>query len=249
MINIKNSREIELMKESGKLVGETLNMIESHIRPGISTLALDKICEEFIMSHGATPSFKNYNGFTGSICASVNNVVIHGIPSKEIILREGDIISVDCGAYLNGFHGDAARTFRVGEVSSEADRLIRITEESFFKGIEFAKVGQRVGDISNAIQTFVEANGLSVVRDFTGHGIGRDLHEDPSIPNYGVAHKGPKLRAGMAIAVEPMVNLGIYHVRVMGDNWTTVTSDGLLSAHYENTIIITENGPVITTLV
>lgn len=248
MINIKTAREIELMKNAGRLVGETLKLLESQIRPGISTLALDKIAEEFIMEHGAIPSFKNYNGFPGSICASVNHVVIHGIPSKAVILKEGDIISVDCGALLQGFHGDAARTFRVGQVSEEADRLIRITEESFFKGLEQAKVGQHLGDISAAIQKHIESNGFSVVRDFTGHGIGRDLHEAPSIPNYGTALRGPKLRAGMALAIEPMVNVGLYHVKVLEDNWTTVTRDGKLSAHYENTVIITEDGPLITTL-
>lgn len=249
MIIIKNAREIDLMKESGRLVGETLKLAEKSVRPGISTLALDKICEEFIMEHGAIPSFKNYNGFPGSICTSVNNVVVHGIPSKDVILKEGDIITIDCGALLNGFHGDAARTFKVGQVSEEAERLIRVTEESFFKGIMHAKVDNRLGDISNAIQEHIESNGFSVVRDFTGHGIGRDLHEGPSIPNYGVAHKGPKLRAGMALAIEPMVNLGTYHVKVLEDNWTTVTRDGKLSAQYENTVIITEDGPVITTLV
>lgn len=248
MINIKTAREIELMKNAGRLVGETLKLLESQIRPGISTLALDKIAEEFIMEHGAIPSFKNYNGFPGSICASVNHVVIHGIPSKAVILKEGDIISVDCGALLQGFHGDAARTFRVGQVSEEADRLIKITEESFFKGLEQAKVGQHLGDISEAIQKHIESNGFSVVRDFTGHGIGRDLHEAPSIPNYGTALRGPKLRAGMALAIEPMVNVGLYHVKVLEDNWTTVTRDGKLSAHYENTVIITEDGPLITTL-
>ncbi|MBR0576282.1 type I methionyl aminopeptidase [Proteiniclasticum sp. BAD-10] len=248
MINIKTAREIELMKNAGRLVGETLKLLESQIRPGISTLALDKIAEEFIMEHGAIPSFKNYNGFPGSICASVNHVVIHGIPSKAVILKEGDIISVDCGALLQGFHGDAARTFRVGQVSEEADRLIKITEESFFKGLEQAKVGQHLGDISAAIQKHIESNGFSVVRDFTGHGIGRDLHEAPSIPNYGTALRGPKLRAGMALAIEPMVNVGLYHVKVLEDNWTTVTRDGKLSAHYENTVIITEDGPLITTL-
>jgi methionyl aminopeptidase len=178
----------------------------------------------------------------------VNHVVIHGIPSKAVILKEGDIISVDCGALLQGFHGDAARTFRVGQVSEEADRLIKITEESFFKGLEQAKVGQHLGDISAAIQKHIESNGFSVVRDFTGHGIGRDLHEAPSIPNYGTALRGPKLRAGMALAIEPMVNVGLYHVKVLEDNWTTVTRDGKLSAHYENTVIITEDGPLITTL-
>ena len=212
-------------------------------------MELDKICEEFIVKHGATPSFKNYNGFPGSVCASVNEVVVHGIPSKEKILKEGDIITIDCGAYLNGFHGDAARTFRVGQVSEETDRLIRITKESFFKGVEQVNLGQRLGDVSHAIQTHIESNGFSVVRDFTGHGIGRDLHEGPSIPNYGVANRGPKLRVGMALAIEPMVNLGTYHVKVLEDNWTTVTRDGMLSAHYENTVILTENGPVITTLV
>ena len=249
MIIIKNSREIEYMKESGRLVGETLNLVESHIKPGVSTMELDKICELFIIKHGATPSFKNYNGFPGSVCASVNEVVVHGIPSKEKILKEGDIITIDCGAYLNGFHGDAARTFRVGQISEEAVRLIRITEESFFKGVEQLNLGQRLGDVSHAIQTHIESNRFSVVRDFTGHGIGRDLHEGPSIPNYGVANRGPKLRVGMALAIEPMVNLGTYHVKVLEDNWTAVTRDGMLSAHYENTVILTENGPVITTLV
>ena len=212
-------------------------------------MELDKICELFIIKHGATPSFKNYNGFPGSVCASVNEVVVHGIPSKEKILKEGDIITIDCGAYLNGFHGDAARTFRVGQISEEAERLIRITEESFFKGVEQLNLGQRLGDVSHAIQTHIESNRFSVVRDFTGHGIGRDLHEGPSIPNYGVANRGPKLRVGMALAIEPMVNLGTYHVKVLEDNWTAVTRDGMLSAHYENTVILTENGPVITTLV
>lgn len=249
MIIIKNNREIEFMKEAGKLVGETLNLVGKNIRPGISTLALDKICEEFIIKSGAIPSFKNYNGFPGSICTSVNEVVVHGIPSRDRILMEGDIITIDCGALLNGFHGDAARTFKVGQVSEEAEKLIRVTEESFFKGVEQAQIDQRLGDISSAIQKHIESNGLSVVRDFTGHGIGRDLHEGPSIPNYGVAHRGPKLRAGMALAIEPMANLGSYHVKVLEDNWTAVTRDGKWSAQYENTVIITEDGPYITTLV
>lgn len=249
MIIIKNQWEIERMKEAGRIVGETLKLIEESIRPGISTLALDKICEEFIMKSGAIPSFKNYNGFPGSICASVNEVVVHGIPSKDKILQEGDIITIDCGAYINGFHGDAARTFRVGRVSEEADRLIRVTEESFFKGLEMVRVDNRIGDISSAVQAHLESNGLSVVRDFTGHGIGKDLHEGPSIPNYGIAHRGPKLRPGMALAIEPMANLGLYHVKVLEDNWTAVTRDGSLSAQYENTVIVTEEGPLITTLV
>lgn len=249
MIIIKNQVELDLMRKAGRLTGETLKMIKEHIRPGISTQEIDSLCEEFITRHGAKPSFKNYHGFTGSICASVNEVVIHGIPSKDKILQEGDIISVDVGAYLNGFHGDAARTFPVGEISEEAARLVRVTEESFFKGIESAFEGKRLGDISHAIQVHAEKNGFSIVRDFTGHGIGRNLHEDPQIPNYGVEGRGPKLVKGMVLAIEPMVNAGTYHVKVLGDNWTTVTRDGRLAAHYENTVIITEGAPEIITLV
>lgn len=249
MIIIKNQIELDMMRKAGRLTGETLKMIKEHIRPGISTLEIDSLCEEFITRHGAKPSFKNYQGFTGSICASVNEVVIHGIPSKDKILQEGDIISVDVGAYLNGFHGDAARTFPVGEISEEAARLVRVTEESFFKGIESASDGKRLGDISHAIQVHAEMNGFSIVRDFTGHGIGRNLHEDPQIPNYGVEGRGPKLVKGMVLAIEPMVNAGTYHVKVLGDNWTTVTRDGRLAAHYENTVIITDGAPEIITLV
>lgn len=249
MIIIKNQIELDIMRKAGRLTGETLKMIKEHIRPGISTQEIDSLCEEFITRHGAKPSFKNYHGFTGSICASVNEVVIHGIPSKDKILQEGDIISVDVGAYLNGFHGDAARTFPVGEISEEAARLVRVTEESFFKGIESAFEGKRLGDISHAIQAHAEKNGFSIVRDFTGHGIGRNLHEDPQIPNYGVEGRGPKLAKGMVLAIEPMVNAGTYHVKVLGDNWTTVTRDGRLAAHYENTVIITEGAPEIITLV
>lgn len=249
MIIIKNQVELDMMRKAGRLTGETLKMIKEHIRPGISTQEIDSLCEAFITRHGAKPSFKNYHGFTGSICASVNEVVIHGIPSKDKILQEGDIISVDVGAYLNGFHGDAARTFPVGQISEEAARLVRVTEESFFKGIESAFEGKRLGDISHAIQAHAEKNGFSIVRDFTGHGIGRNLHEDPQIPNYGVEGRGPKLAKGMVLAIEPMVNAGTYHVKVLGDNWTTVTRDGKLAAHYENTVIITEGAPEIITLV
>jgi methionyl aminopeptidase len=249
MIIIKNQIELDIMRKAGRLTGETLKMIKEHIRPGISTQEIDSLCEEFITRHGAKPSFKNYHGFTGSICASVNEVVIHGIPSKDKILQEGDIISVDVGAYLNGFHGDAARTFPVGEISEEAAKLVRVTEESFFKGMESAFEGKRLGDISHAIQAHAEKNGFSIVRDFTGHGIGRNLHEDPQIPNYGVQGRGPKLAKGMVLAIEPMVNAGTYHVKVLGDNWTTVTRDGRLAAHYENTVIITEGAPEIITLV
>lgn len=248
MIIIKNRIELDLMKKAGQLTGMTLEMIAKHIRPGISTQELDALCEEFITRHGAKPSFKNYHGFTGSICASVNEVVIHGIPSRKNILKEGDIISVDVGAYLNGFHGDAARTFPVGDVSEEARKLIRVTEESFFKGIEHAYEGRRLGDISHAIQKHVEDNGFSVVRDFTGHGIGRSLHEDPQIPNYGKEGRGPRLDKGMVLAIEPMVNVGRYNVRILDDNWTTVTEDGKLSAHYENTVAITDGEPEILTM-
>lgn len=248
MIIIKNRIELDLMKKAGQLTGMTLEMIAEHIRPGISTQELDSLCEEFITRHGAKPSFKNYHGFTGSICASLNEVVIHGIPSRKNILKEGDIISVDVGAYLNGFHGDAARTFPVGDVSEEARKLIRVTEESFFKGIEHAYEGRRLGDISHAIQKHVEDNGFSVVRDFTGHGIGRNLHEDPQIPNYGKEGRGPRLDKGMVLAIEPMVNVGRYNVRILDDNWTTVTEDGKLSAHYENTVAITDGEPEILTL-
>ena len=248
MIIIKNRIELDLMKKAGQLTGMTLEMIADHIRPGISTQELDALCEEFITRHGAKPSFKNYHGFTGSICASVNEVVIHGIPSRKNILKEGDIISVDVGAYLNGFHGDAARTFPVGDVSEEARKLIRVTEESFFKGIEHAYEGRRLGDISHAIQKHVEDNGFTVVRDFTGHGIGRNLHEDPQIPNYGKEGRGPRLNKGMVLAIEPMVNVGRYNVRILDDNWTTVTEDGKLSAHYENTVAITDGEPEILTM-
>jgi methionyl aminopeptidase len=248
MIIIKNRIELDLMKKAGQLTGMTLEMIAEHIRPGISTQELDSLCEEFITRHGAKPSFKNYHGFTGSICASVNDVVIHGIPNRKNILKEGDIISVDVGAFLNGFHGDAARTFPVGDVSEEARKLIRVTEESFFKGMEHAYEGRRLGDISHAIQKHVEDNGFSVVRDFTGHGIGRNLHEDPQIPNYGKEGRGPRLDKGMVLAIEPMVNVGRYNVRILDDNWTTVTEDGKLSAHYENTVAITDGEPEILTL-
>jgi methionyl aminopeptidase len=248
MIIIKNRIELDLMKKAGQLTGMTLEMIAEHIRPGISTQELDSLCEEFITRHGAKPSFKNYHGFTGSICASVNDVVIHGIPNRKNVLKEGDIISVDVGAFLNGFHGDAARTFPVGDVSEEARKLIRVTEESFFKGMEHAYEGRRLGDISHAIQKHVEDNGFSVVRDFTGHGIGRNLHEDPQIPNYGKEGRGPRLDKGMVLAIEPMVNVGRYNVRILDDNWTTVTEDGKLSAHYENTVAITDGEPEILTL-
>jgi methionyl aminopeptidase len=248
MIIIKNDMEIEYMRRAGRLVGETLARLEEVIKPGITTAELDKIAEEFILKHNAKPSFKGYHGFPASICASVNSEVVHGIPANRV-LEEGDIISIDCGAILNGYQGDAARTVSVGKISKDAEKLIEVTKESFFKGIEYAKVDNRLSDISAAIQTYIESFGFSVVRDFVGHGIGKDMHEDPEVPNFGRPGRGPKLRHGMVLAIEPMVNIGKYHVKVEANDWTVVTEDGSLSAHYENTVAILNNGPEILTLI
>lgn len=248
MIIIKNNKEIDLMRSAGRIVAETLLLVEEKVRPGITTAEIDRIAEEFITKHGAKPSFKGLYGFPASLCISVNEQVVHGIPGGYV-LKDGDIVSVDCGAYLNGFHGDAARTFAVGNVSEEANKLIKVTEQSFFKGIEYAKVGNRLTDISHGIQSYIEASGFAVVRDFVGHGIGRVVHEDPDVPNFGKPGRGPKLVQGMALAIEPMVNLGSYKVKTLNDDWTVVTSDGSLSAHYENTIVILPDGPEILTLI
>ena len=248
MIIIKNNKEIDLMRSAGKIVAETLLLIEEKVRPGITAAELDSIAEEFITKHGARPSFKGLYGFPASLCISVNEQVVHGIPGGYV-LKDGDIVSVDCGANINGFHGDAARTFGVGNITKEAEKLINVTRESFFKGIEYAKVGNRLTDISHEIQNCVEAAGFSVVRDFVGHGIGRVVHEDPDIPNYGPPGRGPKLVEGMALAIEPMVNAGNYKVKTLSNDWTVVTSDGSLSAHYENTIVILPDGPEILTLI
>lgn len=248
MISIKSRHEVEKMRVAGKITGLALVEIAKHIKPGVSTAQLDKIAFDFIKKHGAEPSFLNYNGYPASICASINDAVVHGIPGKDIILKEGDIISIDVGAYKDGYHGDAARTYAVGRISNEAQRLIDVTKQSFFEGIKHAVHGGRLGDISSAVQKFVEENGYSVVRDLVGHGIGRNMHEDPSVPNYGHAGKGVRLSAGMALAVEPMVNAGEYDVCVLDDDWTVVTEDGTLSAHYENTIVITRGEPEILTL-
>ncbi|WP_315118750.1 type I methionyl aminopeptidase [uncultured Clostridium sp.] len=249
MIILKNNIEIEYMRQAGKVVAETLAKLEEVVKPGISTAELDRIAEELIVKRGAKPSFKGYYGFPASICASVNNEVVHGIPSRDRVLQEGDIISVDCGAILNGYHGDAARTLPVGKVSEEAEKLINVTKDSFFKGVEKAMVGNRLTDISFAIQQYVESFGYSVVRDYVGHGIGRDMHEEPEIPNFGRAGRGPKLMNGIVLAIEPMVNIGDYHVDVKPDNWTVVTKDDSLSAHYENTVAVLNNGPEILTLI
>lgn len=249
MIIIKNDSEIELMRHAGKVVGETLAILEEKIKPGITTADLDRIAEEYITRKGAKPSFKGYNGFPASICSSVNNEVVHGIPSGNVVLKEGDIVSVDCGAILNGYQGDAARTFTVGKVSEEAEKLIQVTKESFFKGVEKAIVGNRLTDVSHAIQEYAEGLGYSIVRDYVGHGIGRDMHEDPEVPNFGRPGRGPKLCHGMVLAIEPMINIGNYNVTVRPNGWTVVTVDGSLSAHYENTVAILDNGPEILTLI
>jgi methionyl aminopeptidase len=248
MITIKSRTEIEKMRLAGKITGDALREVEKHIKPGVSTAYLDKIAYDFIKSKGAVPSFLHYNGFPGSICASVNDRVVHGIPSKSVILSEGDIISIDMGACINGYHGDAARTYAVGKISKEAQRLIDVTKQSFFEGIKYAVHGAKLGDISAAIQEYVEDNGYSVVRDLVGHGIGKQLHEDPSVPNYGHRGKGVRLASGMTLAIEPMVNAGEYDVCVLDDDWTVVTEDGSLSAHYENTVLIKPDKCEILTL-
>lgn len=248
MIAIRTRKEIDYMRQAGRVVGETLQMLQEIVKPGISTGELDRIAEEYIRKHDAVPSFKGHYGFPGSICTSVNEEIVHGIPGKRV-LQEGDIISIDCGAILNGYHGDAARTFAVGHISKEAENLIKATEDSFFKGIEKAIVGNRLSDISSSIQEYAENLGYSVVRDFVGHGIGTEMHEAPEVPNFGRPGRGPKLVEGMIFAIEPMINIGEFYVRVQPDNWTVVTKDGMLSAHYENTVAILNNGPEILTLI
>lgn len=248
MITIKSKSEIDKMRVAGKLTGDALKLIEQHIRPGVTTLELDKLAYDFIKKHGATPSFLHYNGFPASICASPNSRVVHGIPSKDIVLKEGDIISIDMGVCKDGYHGDAARTFAVGKVSDEAQRLIDVTKQSFFEGIKHATHGAKLGDVSAAIQEYVEYHGYSVVRDLVGHGIGKNLHEDPNVPNYGHKGRGLRLAQGMTLAIEPMVNEGDWEVVVLDDDWTVETADGSLSAHYENTILITKGECEILTL-
>ena len=247
MITIKSAQQIEKMREACAITKAALDLLRDNIKPGISTAQLDKIAHEFILSKGAKPNFLHYNGYPASICASVNDVVVHGIPRKDIILKEGDIISIDMGAVKNGFHGDAARTFPVGEISARAKKLIDVTRESFFEGIKHLKHGAKLGDVSYAIQSYVEENGFSVVRVLVGHGIGESLHEDPQVPNFGRAGRGMKLSAGMTLAIEPMVNEGAWEVAVLDDDWTVVTADGSLSAHYENTVLITKDGYEILT--
>ena len=246
-VTIKTAHEIELMREAGRLLNIVHKELEAAIRPGISTWELDKLGERVIRSFGCVPNFLNYNGFPASFCISVNDEVVHGIPRKDKILHEGDIVSVDVGARYRGFNGDCAGTFPCGQCSDEALRLIRITRQSFFEGIRFARVGYRISDIGHAIQDYAESYGYSLVREYVGHGVGAGLHEAPEIPNYGKPGHGPRLQKNMTIAVEPMVNAGGYEVRVLDNGWTVVTADGSLSAHYENSLLVTDGEPEILT--
>jgi len=248
MISIKTTRELNLMREACRISANALKVAGQAIEPGISTKEIDDIVRRYIQKQGATPSFLGYGGFPASACISVNNVVIHGIPSKHQKLKNGDIVSIDVGAFINGFHGDNAYTYACGDISKEAQALLDATRESLYKGIEQAVAGNRVGDIGHAVQEYVESRSYSVVRDFVGHGVGAKLHEDPSVPNYGKAGRGVRLVPGMVIAIEPMITAGDYKVKVLEDDWTTVTTDGSLAAHFEHTVAITPDGPVIMTI-
>ncbi len=249
MIPLKNSSQISAMIEAGRITGEALLVAREHVREGISTLELDTLIRNHIEKCGAKPSFLGYCGFPASACISINDEVIHGIPSKKRILREGDIVKIDVGAFYKGFHGDSARTIPVGKVSDEALKLIEVTRNSFFCGVEALKVGNRIGDVGSAIQGCVEKEGFSVVRRYIGHGVGHELHESPEVPNFGTAGRGTRLCAGMTLAIEPMVNIGSEEVYELADGWTVKTKDKSLSAHYENTVALTSEGVVITTLV
>ena len=247
MVVLKTSREISLMREAGRISAKALQLVGEHVKPGVSTYELDKIAYDYIVSQNAKPGFLNYNGFPASACISINNQVIHGIPSKNTILKDGDIVSVDLGAVYEGYNGDNAATFACGVVSPEAKRLMEVTKESLYEGIKKALPGGRIGDISSAIEEYVEARGYSVVREFVGHGVGARLHEDPEVPNFGTAGRGVRLVPGMTLAIEPMINLGKPGVRTLKDGWTVETQDGSLSAHFEHSIAITKDGPLILT--
>ena len=244
---IKNSEQLRLMRQAGRITAEALMVAKEEIRPGMTTKELDSKIKRYIEKCGATPTFLGYNGFPGSACISINDEVIHGIPSDKIIIKEGDIVKVDVGARFRGYNGDSARTFPVGKVSDEALRLISVTEQSFYEAMKVAKAGNRIGDIGHAVESFVISNGFSVVKEYTGHGVGAELHEEPEIPNYGRAGRGARLYPGMTLAIEPMVNAGTDKVKVRRDGWTVTTADGKLSAHYENSIAITDSDPVILT--
>ena len=246
MITLKSAHEIEAMRLAGKITAAARALAREMVKPGVTTQQIDKAVFHFIREQGAIPSFLHYNGYPASVCISVNDEIIHGIPGKRV-LREGDIVSVDVGAYIVGYHGDCAGTYPCGQVSDEALRLIRVTQDSFFEGLKFAREGYRLSDISHAVQTFVEANGYSVVREYVGHGIGRNMHEAPEVPNYGKPGHGPRLLRGMTLAVEPMVNAGTAAIKQMPDGWTVKTADGKYAAHYENTILITAGDPELLT--
>lgn len=247
-VTIKSSREIELMREAGRILAKTHEELEKSLKPGMSTWDIDRIGEEIIRSYGCIPSFKNYNGYPASICVSVNDEVVHGIPNKKHLIQEGDIVSLDAGVIYKGYHSDAARTHGIGAISEEARKLIEVTRQSFYEGIKYAKPGNHLNDISAAVQKYAESFGFGVVRDLVGHGIGAHLHEDPEVPNFARRRKGILLKPGMTLAVEPMINAGSFDVVWLDDDWTVVTEDGSLSAHYENTILITEDGPEILSL-
>lgn len=248
MIILKSADELKVMRAAGKVVAQAHTLVQELIRPGITTWELDQAVEEFLLKQNAIPAFKGYQGYPASICTSINEVVVHGIPSREEVLEEGSIISVDIGAFVDGFCGDSAWTYAVGSIPPEIQHLLTTTEEALYRGIEQARVGNRLSDISHAVQSHAEGQGFSVVRDFVGHGIGRQMHEAPQIPNFGPPGRGPRLRAGMTLAIEPMVNIGSYHVEVLSDNWTVVTRDKSWSAHFEHTVAVTEEGPVILTV-
>ena len=248
MIIIKSDQEIDIMRESGKVTAHILKELENFIKPGISTMDIDQFVETTILSNNMIPSFKGYNGFPASACVSINNEVVHGIPDAARFLKEGDIVSVDVGCTYKGYISDAARTYPVGAISPQAQKLIDATRDSFFEGLKFCRPGYRLSDISHAIQQKAESEGFSVIRDFVGHGVGRAMHEEPQIPNYGKPGRGPRLGRGMVFAIEPMINQGTFEVDVLADNWTVVTLDGKLSAHYENTVVITDDEPELITL-
>ncbi len=247
MIRVKSEHEIEKMRTAGRIVAETFEVLKEAIQPGVTTKELNDLADRFIKKNKATCSFYHYSGYPGSICTSVNDQVVHGIPSRKTVLKDGDIISLDIGACYEGYHGDAARTYAVGKISDETQKLIDVTRQSFFQGLIEAVPGNRIGDIAHAVQSYVEFNGFSVVRALVGHGVGADLHESPEVPNFGNPGRGVRLVSGMTIAIEPMVNMGTYHVNTLSDGWTVITADGKLSAHYENTVVVTGNGPEILT--
>ncbi|MDD2396923.1 MAG: type I methionyl aminopeptidase [Tissierellia bacterium] len=248
MIILKTRREIEIMKKAGRLVAQSHELVRKNIKPGVTTKELDRLVDDFLKSQNAIPTFKGYNGFPFSICASVNEEVVHGFPSDRE-LREGDIISVDIGATFEGYVGDSAKTFLVGEVDEEKKHLVEATKQCFYEGIKYAKASYRLSDISHAIQAYAESQGLSVVRDYVGHGVGKKMHESPQVPNFGKPNKGPRLQEGMVLAIEPMINAGVYNVKVLENNWTVVTVDGKPSAHYEHTVAITDGEPELLTVI